>query len=169
MFSRLFPKQFDNNYRGRWLAIWLFAPIMLLRAAQNVIVISSPRTTLITADAIPLDIFGAAGAEAVIAFAVVLSLFGLLIPLQSIVVLIRYRSMIPFMYLCFLFLSIGSRALWALHPIPEADLQAMAQAQPSGFYVPKSGFYIGLAILAVTIIGFVLSLTPRKDGRASAT
>jgi len=164
MLSRLFPKQFDNNYRGEWLAIWLFVPVMLLRAAQNVIVISNPRTTLTTADAIPLDSYGAAGAETVVSFAVLLALFGLVIPLQSVVVLIRYRAMIPFMYLCFLVLSISSRVLSWVHPIiGTADAQAMAQAQPSGFYVPNSGFYIGLVILAITIIGFVLSLTPRKE------
>jgi|CXWL01.1.fsa_nt_gi hypothetical protein len=167
MFDRLFPKQFDNNYRGHWLAIWLFVPIILLRAAQNVIVIANPRTTLITADAIPLDSFGAAGGEAVVAFAVAASFVSLVIPLQGVVVLIRYRAMLPFMYLCLLLLSIGSRLLWAQHSLPEADLQAMAQAQPSGFYVPNSGFYVGLIILAMMIVGFALSLLnkPVAPGR----
>jgi hypothetical protein len=163
MFSRIFPKQFDNNYRGHWLAIWLLVPVILLKAAQSVIVIASTRTTLITADAIPLDSYTAAGANTVISLAALLSLSGLVVPLQSALALIRYRAMIPFLYLCLVILQIGGRVLAQVNPIVEASAHAIAETHPSGFYIPNSGFYVGLIILAMTVIGFVLSLMNRSN------
>ena len=37
MLERLFPKQFDNIYRGYWLGFWLLAPVLLARLAMSVI------------------------------------------------------------------------------------------------------------------------------------
>jgi hypothetical protein len=161
--SRIFPKQFDNNYRGHWLAISLIVPVMLLEAAQDVIVIWSTRTTLITADAIPLDSYGTAGAQAVISLSAIMALTSLVIPLQSVVVLIRYRAMIPFMYFCLLILDVGNRVLAQVNPIVRADAHAIAQAHPSGFYIPHSGYYVGLFVLAMTFVGFVLSLRNKAN------
>jgi hypothetical protein len=167
MFSRLFPKQFDNRYQGYALAILLFALILLLRAAQAVAVLADARETLITADAIPLHTYTAAGAEAVISYATILAFQGLLLPLQGIVVLIRYRAMIPFMYLCLLVLTIGNRVLSSLHPIATADAPSIAAHAEGELYVPNAGEYVGLVILAATVIGFILSLvSPRGQAHA---
>ena len=119
MLSRLFPTQFDNNYRGHWLALWLFVPILLFRVAQSVAVMSDARYVLTHADAIPLDTYSAAGAATVVSFAWLLALLGLVLPLQGVVVLIRYRTMIPFMYLCLLLMDLGKRLVLLVNPIEE--------------------------------------------------
>ena len=162
MLSRLFPKQFDNNYRGHWIAIWLFVLVMFMRGTQGVVVMITPRDALINADGIPLDSFNAAGAETVVSLVALLALSGLVLPLQSLVVLIRYRAMIPFMYLLFLTVQVGNRALLMLNPIVRSDVPAM------GFAGHAIGFYMNLAILAVTLIGFVLSLQNRSDSPEEA-
>jgi hypothetical protein len=80
----------------------------------------------------------------------------LILPLQSIVVLIRYRSMIPFMYLFLLVVLVGSRAIELVHPL------ARSGALPYGVIM-------NLAILAVTILGFVLSLYDKREKYAAMT
>lgn len=159
MLSRLFPEQFDNNYRGHWLAIWLFVPIMLMRGAQGVVVMITPRDALINADGIPLDSFNAAGAETVVSLMALLALSGLALPLLSLVVMIRYRAMIPLIYLLFLTVQLGNRALLMLYPIVRSDAPAM------GFAGHPIGFYMNLVILAVTLIGFALSLVDSSKSR----
>lgn len=159
MLSRLFPRQFDNDYRGHWLAVWLFVLIMFMKGTQGVVVMIMPRDALTNADGIPLDSFNAAGVEFLVAIFAVSALYVLILPLQSLVVLIRYRAMIPFMYLLFLVVQVSSRALLMLNPIVRSD------APPMGFGGLPIGFYMNLAILAVTVVGFVLSLVDRSKLR----
>ena len=145
MLSRLFPTQFDNNYRGHWLALWLFVPILLFRVAQSVAVMSDARYVLTHADAIPLDTYSAAGAATVVSFAWLLALLGLVLPLQGVVVLIRYRTMIPFMYLCLLLMDLGKRLVLLVNPIERSDAAFV-------------GLLVNLALSVFMLIGFVLSL-----------
>jgi len=152
MLGRIFPKQFDNAYRGHWLAIWLFALVVLLKATQGMESIVNTRNVVTNADGISLGSFSAAGAETFLALFAILGLYVLVIPLQSIVVLIRYRAMIPFMYLLLLIVYASNRAVLLLHPIVRSADTSM------GFAGHPIGFYVNLAILAMTVIGFVLSL-----------
>ena len=77
MLSRIFPKTFDNNYRGRRPAIWLFAAAMLLTGLQGAFVIGMTRQTLPTADGISLDNLGATGTSLVVSLTALLGLFTL--------------------------------------------------------------------------------------------
>lgn len=147
MLGRIFPKQFDNFYRGHWLAIWLLVPIVLLRLVIGANSILNTRLVATTADGIPLDSFGAAGAEAVIALFALLGLYFVLLALLGILVLIRYRAMIPLMYLLLLAQQLGGRVLGLLHPIAR-----------SGASSAQLGSALILGILAATVLGFVLSL-----------
>ena len=62
MLGRLFPTQFDNDYDGQPLAMWLLVPILLLRLVIGFNSIISTRMVAVDADGIPLKSFGAAGA-----------------------------------------------------------------------------------------------------------
>jgi hypothetical protein len=66
MLDRIFSKQFDNACRRHWLAIWIFVPVMLVKAIQGANSILMTRRVMTTADGIPLDRFNAAGAEAAV-------------------------------------------------------------------------------------------------------
>lgn len=39
MFERIFPRQFDNTYRGYWLAVWILVPLVLAKLAMGISVI----------------------------------------------------------------------------------------------------------------------------------
>jgi len=150
MLANLFPKQFDNAYRGLWLALWIFVPVVAIRAVQGANSIIMTREVMINADGIPLDSLGVAGAQLALSMFALLGLNLLVVPLLSAIALIRYRAMIPLLFLVLLFLQLGSRVLVALHPI----------VRPAGTPI---GFYINLVVLMLTLIGFAMSLQTR-DG-----
>jgi hypothetical protein len=148
MIERIFPKQFDNIYRGHWLGLVLFASIAAIKAMQGFESVIFPKDTMVRADGIPLDKFGPlAGSEAILMFAL-LGMWLLVIPLQSIVVLIRYRSMIPFMLLLLVIVQLSARLVHLLHP---TIMETAGNPAPVGLYV-------NLGILAATLIAFLLCL-----------
>ncbi len=155
MLNRIFPKQFDNIFRGHRLGLWLFVPIVLLKVLIGVRSIISAREVAQSADGIPLDTYNAAGADAVVGIFALLGLFQLLLGLLGIVALFRYRAMIPFVYLVLLFQMVANRALSVLYPITESSTSGT-----------PPGFYVSLGILAATVLGFGLSLL---NGPRSAT
>lgn len=152
MFDRLFPKQLDNRFEGFRLAIWLLIPIVLLKAVIGFNSVMFTRSIAMSADAIPLDRFGADAAQTVISLFALLGLYTLLLALLGAVVLIRYRAMIPFMYLVFLVQQLGSRALLLTNPVVRSGPTSVGSA-------------VVFATLAMTVIGFVLSLVRRSNSQ----
>src|ERR1051326_5686738 len=55
MLNRIFPRQFDNDYRGHWLGIALFILVIALKAMQGVNSIIMTHQVMTTADGIPVD------------------------------------------------------------------------------------------------------------------
>src|SRR5689334_15375391 len=113
MLQRLFPKQFDNRFPGHVVAIGLFGVVILMELAMGANSLTNTRTVASLADAIPLDRYTNGGAEAVVA------LFALA---GGLLVLIRYRAMIPFMFLVLLVLHLGSKAVLLVHPIAKSGV-----------------------------------------------
>lgn len=160
MLNRLFPKQIDNKYRGYRLAIWILALIVLLKFIMGLNVsglnpLVSNVDVLINADGVPLGSFSAeAASTAVYLFAS--WGFGLLIlNLLGILVLIRYRAMIPMMYLLLLIEQIGRKVIGQLNPIVGA-------VEAEGLSI---GTIINGSFTAALVIGIILSLavTTKND------
>jgi hypothetical protein len=78
-----------------------------------------------------------------------IGLFFLLLSLLGAVVLIRYRTMIPLMYLVLIVQLVGSRLLLFLYPIVKTSEMPL-------------GFPVNLTMLAAALIGLVLSLIDRS-------
>ena len=152
MLSRIFPTQVDNNYRGHRLAIWLLVPIILLRGLIGFNSIFFARSVATSADGLPLDSFTPAAAGMVLALFALLGLFSLLLALLGLVVLVRYRAMIPFLYLFLLIQEVGNKAVLLAYPVT----RSASSGAPAGSIVV-------FAILAMTLIGFVLSLTSSRN------
>lgn len=154
MLSNLLPKQIDNGYRGHALAIWLLIPIVLMKLLMGVNVAGlnpwiSSRFVLQNADGIPVDTFPAeAGAVAVFLFAS-WGLALLVISLLGVVILIRYRAMIPIMYLLLLIEQIGRKGLAMVHDIGGSGGAAVGVSP---------GLWINWGLSAALVIGFALSL-----------
>jgi hypothetical protein len=144
---RIFPRQMDNNFRGHRLALWLFGLFVLIRLPIGFKSVFDSYATATTADGIPLNSYGAAAAQTVVQMFALLGLNVLVLPALGVIALIRYRAMIPMMYLMMLALALGSRAIHFAYP----DVSA-GGVQPIGFYV-------NLGLLAVLLLGFALSVT----------
>ena len=162
MFDRLFPRQIDNTFPGPWPALWLFVPIMLLELVIGGNSIVNTRFVVAFVDAIPIDRYGGGGAQTVVALFALLGLSRLSIALLGVVALIRYRAMIPMMYLLFLGLHLGGRAIGWAHPIVT-----------SGSSGAPAGPGVVTVILALLVIGFALSLfgsgSSRRAPRGTAS
>ena len=154
--TRIFPQQFDNRYRGHRLALWLFYPILFLNVAISLAAIFKTDGAAQSADGIPLDTFSHAAAAAVIGVVAYLGLSNLLLGFVSILALIRYRSMIPFLYLLLIVQYLGHKGINWIKPIARAG--------------GGSGTVVSISLFALTVFGFLLSLwwdTPAHERRVA--
>jgi hypothetical protein len=149
----LLPRLADNYYRGHKAALWLFALLLLMKVSMSVNSIFNGRLVASSADGIPLDTFTAAGAQTVVALFAILGLSQLMICLLCIVVLVRYRAMVPFMLGLLLLEHLGRRLVLYFLPIPRTGT--------------PPGFVVNLVLLSLMIVGLALSLRSRLE--ASAT
>ena len=151
--SRLLPTQVNNSFVGQRLALWLVAIFTLTKLFQATVSVLITKQVLATADAIPIDQYGAAGAQAVTSLFTVLGYQLIVLCLLTLVVLIRYRALIPLMYLVWLVEEAGKMAIFTfIYPI------ARSVPLPTGFVVNR-------ILLGVLVIGFVLSLVKRSAAR----
>lgn len=157
MLQRIFPKAIDNNFRGYRLAIWILGFYAFVKLGQGTKSLFDPASTAVSADGIPLDTYSPAASATVISMFTLLGLNLLVLPLQSILVMIRYRAMIPLMYLMMLILGLSGRAILYAHPS-----ERIGGVQPAGFYV-------NLALLAILMLGFALSLADTAGRRLNPT
>ncbi|MHB8077883.1 MAG: hypothetical protein ACYDIE_01335 [Candidatus Krumholzibacteriia bacterium] len=151
MLSRVFPELIDNNYRGYKLAQWLFYPLAFMYVAIALVAIFAKDGGARSADGIPLDTFTSGGAEAVIGVVAFLGLAKLLLGLLFILALFRYRAMIPLMYVLMVVDYLGHKGIGLMKPIVRDGA--------------SSGSFVSIALIAVSIIGLVLSLTGRGYSR----
>jgi len=156
MLTRLLPEQIDNNYRGHVLAIWLLVPLALMKFLQGANVAGllgagNSRQVLEAVDKVPISAFPTEAASHLLflfaAWGVGVFVFGLL----GIVVLLRYRAMIPLMYLLLLIEHVGRKALSTIHL--DRPFVSMA-ASPADLI--NWGFLLAMAT------GFLLSLYHRR-------
>ena len=147
MLNQFLPPQIDNTYRGHKLALWLFGLIVLMKVAMSVNSIFNGRVVASSADGIPLDTFTPAGAQAVVSLFAAWGLGQLMICLLCILVLVRYRAWIPFMFALLLVEHLGRRLIFWVMPIVRTG--------------SSPGLAINLVLLALMILGLVLSLWRR--------
>ncbi|MDQ4075786.1 MAG: hypothetical protein M3220_06000 [Chloroflexota bacterium] len=156
MLTRLFPKQIDNDYQGHVLAIWLLVPLVLMKFLQGANVAgllgtSNSRQVLETVDKVPVGTFPPKAASHLVflfaAWGVGIFILGLL----GIIVLLRYRAMIPLMYLLLLIEQVGRKALSTIHL--DRPFVSLA-ASPANL--------INWGFLLTLVIGFLLSLSDRR-------
>ena len=144
MLNRLFPERLDNHYRGYKLALWLFVPLTFMKVATSLLHIFSADGGARSISTIPLDSYPLGAAQNVIALFARMGLEQLLLGLLFVVVGLRYRAMIPLMYVL---MAVSSFALEGL-----AHGKPLALAGTSGAKVPF------MVLTAMTLLGLVLSL-----------
>ena len=146
----LLPRRADNEYRGYKAALWIFGLILLLRVVMSVNSIFNGHLVASSADGIPLDSYTPAGSRAVVALFATLGLCQLALCFVGILVLVRYRALIPFLFTLFLLEHLGRRLISQFLPVARIG-------QPPGVIV-------NLILLSLMVVGLALSLlNPRRS------
>jgi len=148
------PRQIGNTFRGHRSALWLFAAVLVVKAGIALGTIFNGRVAAQSADGIPLESFGPAGAHAVVMLFAIWGLAQLVLSAIGVLALARYRAMVPLMFVLFLFEHLVRRGMLLASPV------ASTGAPP--------GLYINLAVLMALIVGLVLSLRSRPAVPLSA-
>ncbi len=99
MMDRLFPQPVTNEYQGQAVAKGVFALLTILTIARSLAHILLPDGGAQSIATIPLDAFTANGAATAVHLFALWGLSQLLFGLFYLIVLWRYQSLIPLMYL----------------------------------------------------------------------
>ena len=103
MLKRLFPSPADNNYRGRRLALWVFVAITAMTIGRSLAHMFLEDGGAGQIASVPLDDFTPNGANALVTLFGLWGLAQLIMGIFYVIVLLRYRALIPLMYLFFTF------------------------------------------------------------------
>ena len=142
--DKFLPQRIDNAYSGHRLALWLFALVVSVKILQTLLAIFDGHSVVVSADGIPLDALTPASAQTVVAVWALSGLYRLIIYLLCVLVLVRYRSGIPFMYALLALEFLAAQLI--LHFIP-----LVRTGTPAGPFVNR-------ILFALMIVGLVLSL-----------
>lgn len=146
--KRLFPAELGNDYRGRRLGLWIFGVIVLVKSFQMLSSLLNGRMTLRRADGIPIDSYPPAAVQTIVALFALLAFTYLLICVICWLVLLRYRSAVPMMFMLLLLDYVCRRAILFFLPVGRTGTPA--------------GVVVNLVLFALTIFGFALAIWPAK-------
>lgn len=149
MLSHFLPAQLDNDFRGYKAAIWIFALITAMKLALGFVHIFSADGGAQTLSHIALDSYSAGAAQNVVGLFARMGLEQLWLGAIFVVVLLRYRALIPLMFLLALVAQAGAFALAAFKPL---SLTVSSGAAP-----------LHLVLSSLYIAGLALSLIERKS------
>lgn len=146
--ARLFPAQFDNVFRGNRIALWVFYPltaITLWRSQHHMLAPDGGAQSIAT---IPLDSYPDGASATIIAIFAQWGLIQLLFGMLMLLAAVRYKSMVPLLWLVLLIEWTGRGLVGQFKSI---ETISTAPGQMGNIVIP----IIALAMLA-------LSLWPEK-------
>jgi len=152
MLRLLFPPVIDTKFRGQWLGFWLLAPVLLMKLAIAVASMLNPIRAN-SVDAIDMSTYSPEALRSAATTTALLGLLHLCIGLMGVLAMIRYRAMVPFIYLWLIAEFFGRRALLTLYPIDRVD-------------GPATASIVNIVLLSMMLLGFALSLWPRRNAPA---
>ena len=112
MLEKILPRQVDNSYNGHKLALYFFYFITLVTIGRSCIHIFASDGGAQSIATISLDTFTHGGAEGVIYLFAQWGIAQLMVGLMYLMVALRYRRLIPLMYV-FIFIEWSSRIVLA--------------------------------------------------------
>ncbi|MCF6264733.1 MAG: hypothetical protein L3J24_14260 [Xanthomonadales bacterium] len=148
MFNKIFPQTIDNKFNGHWLGFWLLIPVLLFKlmiAIGSMLIPAAANST----DGIDMSAYPAAALQVATTSTALLGLLHLSIALIGVLALIRYRAMIPLIYVWLLFEFAGRRVLLNIYAIERTGDASTAVIMNS-------------VLLALMVVGFVFSVWPLK-------
>lgn len=155
MIERLFPRQLDNRFGGHLAALWLLGLLLALKLVMSFNSILFTAKIAGNADGFKLASYGGDGARAVLMLFEMVALGQLALAAVGLAALVRYRSMVPLVFLLLAAEHVGRFSIARGYAIERA------QSVPAGVYV-------NLALLALLLTGLALSLRrPRLTQQAT--
>ena len=148
MLRLLFPPVIDNRFRGQWAGFWLLTPVLLLKLGIAFGSLFTPANAN-RADAIDLSSFSAAALRDETTTTALLGLLHLAIGAIGVLAMVRYRAMVPLIFLWLILEFLGRRVVLAVYPIDRAP-------------GPSGGAMLNLVLFGLMALGFGLSLWPRR-------
>jgi hypothetical protein len=148
MLNILLPPVIDRTFRGQWLGFWLLAPVLFVKLAIGAMSIVSPERAH-SADAIDVSSFSEAALREAMTSTALLGLVHVFIGLMGVLAMVRYRAMVPLIYVWLLAEFLARRLVLALYPI---DREAGV----------SSGSIINMVLLSLMVLGLALSVWPRR-------
>jgi hypothetical protein len=149
MLSRVFPRQADNRFDGHRSALWLLwflVALMLIVGTRSIV---STESVAVGADGIPIHSFGPTGARTVLMLFALDSVGTLTVAFLCVAILVRWRSLVPFLYLLLLGGQIVRRVVIQSYAIPRAEGSI-------------AGWWLVAFILGLLSLGLLLSLIGRR-------
>ena len=148
--SRLLPAPADNRFQGQRAALWLLGLLIALKLVMSINSILNTESVAAGADGIPLASYGAAAARQVLTLFALTALGQLALTLVAVTALVRYRSLVPFIYLLLLGEHVGRRMIVQSFALPGASASPIAWPLNSG-------------IAALLALGLLLALLPARE------
>ena len=148
MFESLLPQPIDNAYRGSRFALWLFGLVVGVRILQSLSVIVNGYGTAISADGIPLDTFTPEAAGTAVALFAQGSLWRLTLCTIGVLVLVRYRSAVPFMFALLALNYLAAQVIYRFLPLARTGT--------------PPGPIVNFVLFVLTVLGFALSLRRKR-------
>ncbi len=147
--NRILPDRVDNRYRGHPLALWLFVPITLQKLGASLTHLFKADGGAQSISTMPLDTYPPSAAQNVVGLMARMGVEQLMLGALFVVVLLRYRAMIPLMYAVIVTHYLASRGV--------AQMKPLVLAGTSGARTPA------LVIAVLSAAGLALSLIGRRD------
>lgn len=147
MLNRILPERIDNRYRGHPLALWLLVPITIQKLGVSLTHLFKADGGAQSISTIPLDTYSPSAAQNIVGLFARLGLEQLVLATLLVLVLLRYRAMIPLMYVVIVAHYVASRGVGYMKPL--------VLAGTSGARTPA------LVIAILSVSGLVLSVIGR--------
>lgn len=151
MLERLLPRQIDNRFEGQRAALWLLGLLIAVKLVMSVNSILNTAKVAAGADGIKLDSFGPEAAREVVTLFALTALGQLALTLIALTVLIRWRAMVPFMFMVLAGEQLVRRLIVQSNDVARTGADI--------------GWYVGYGFLALLTIGLALSLIPARGAR----
>ncbi len=149
LISIVFPKTIDNNYKGLKIALYIFYVLTIVTLWRSQHHLFAADGGAMSIASIPLDTFTSDGEMAVIGVFSLWGLSQLIIGFIYLAVALRYRTLIPFMYLLMFFEYIMRTVyIGNFKPIPTLET--------------APGAIANIILIVVVPILFTLSIIERK-------
>jgi hypothetical protein len=142
LIDKIFPKELSNTYQGKTIAKWVFIAMVVMTIARSLAHIFLPDGGAQSIATIPLGAFSPDASAVVIGMFAQWGLTQLMFAVLYVLVLLRYQSLIPLMWL-FILIEYSGRLLLAFAKPFETKGQAPGAI---GNYI-----FIPLALLMLTL------------------